>query len=54
MTVTQGFYGRDKCNSLKEAVDNRPLDIKPAKASLLKMLKPPGINIYNQVELYVK
>mmetsp|Transcript_14392 Transcript_14392/g.30795 ORF Transcript_14392/g.30795 Transcript_14392/m.30795 type:complete len:173 (-) Transcript_14392:283-801(-) len=54
MAVKQGFYGRDKYITLKEAVDNRPVDIKLAKASMLKRLKSPGINIYKQVELYAK
>jgi hypothetical protein len=37
---------------LKDAVKNRPSDIKSAKATLLKQLEAPGMNIYKQVEMF--
>mmetsp|Transcript_9528 Transcript_9528/g.15305 ORF Transcript_9528/g.15305 Transcript_9528/m.15305 type:complete len:96 (-) Transcript_9528:795-1082(-) len=54
MMVKQGFCGREKYSTLKEAVENCPIDIKVTNPSLLKRLNTPGLNIYKQVELYTQ
>jgi hypothetical protein len=39
---------------LKEAIKNRPTDIKSHRAKVLRAIKPPGINIYKRVEMHTK
>ena len=57
-SIKQKFYGRDKYamgqGGWKEAVTNRPKDIKSYRNEQLQNIEPPGINIYKRVEMGVK
>ena len=48
---TQKNYPKN-AKGLREAVTNRPTDIKTSQEKLLRRLEPPGTNIYKQVEMF--
>ena len=55
--IKKGFTGRNKYSKdskgLKEAIDNRPKDIKNAMSEI-KPIVATGINIFKQVEMFAK
>ena len=54
--VKKDFFTRKNypknAQGLREAVRNRPTDIKTSQEKLLRRLEPPGTNIYKQVEMF--
>ena len=52
--IKRNFEGKQDYPTFADAVNNRKKIMKDLEGKLLKMLTPPGINIYKQVELYLK